>query len=123
MTEGKLARVVLFSIGIIVILFVLSELVMRALLPTLLQSHEELNGFLRLLLAGASMLRTYVIYLSIAVLCLWGILFWVLMLIDALTRVFVQPTDRIVWVLVVVLLNLPGALLYYYRVKRAAVER
>jgi hypothetical protein len=59
-----------------------------------------------------------------ALACLYGLLgllatvFWVWMLIDALLH---EPTtnEKILWVLVIALLNLLGAIIYYFVRKRS----
>lgn len=47
----------------------------------------------------------------------WPTLFWILMLIDCMNRNFNNPTDKIAWILVLILLNFIGATLYYFLVK------
>src|SRR3989338_7263929 len=41
-------------------------------------------------------------------------IFWLLMLIDAVTREFDSDTDKVVWVLVIIFTNIIGALVYYF---------
>ncbi len=46
-----------------------------------------------------------------------GILFfimWIMMLVDAATRKFKHDTDKVVWILIIVLLGFIGALVYYF---------
>jgi uncharacterized membrane-anchored protein len=40
--------------------------------------------------------------------------FWIIMLIDSITRKFKNDSDKIVWVLVNILLGLLGAIIYYF---------
>ena len=40
--------------------------------------------------------------------------FWIIILVDAITRKFKKDSDRIVWVLVILLTNILGALIYYF---------
>ena len=40
--------------------------------------------------------------------------FWIIMLIDAATRKFKGESDKVVWVLVIVLVGIVGALIYYF---------
>lgn len=44
-----------------------------------------------------------------------GTIFWILMLIDCIKH---ERDDKIVWVLVILIINLLGALIYYFVVKR-----
>ncbi len=41
-------------------------------------------------------------------------IFWILMLVDAVQRKFKGPNDKLVWVLVLIFLNLIGAIIYYF---------
>ncbi len=42
------------------------------------------------------------------------IVFWILMLIDNLTRKFKNGSDKIVWILANIFLGILGALIYYF---------
>jgi hypothetical protein len=65
-----------------------------------------------LILAGVLM----VLFLILAgVLCF---VFWLMMLIDAITRKFKDSNDKIIWVLVNILVGIVGALIYYFVVAR-----
>ncbi|MBI2665106.1 PLDc N-terminal domain-containing protein [Candidatus Woesearchaeota archaeon] len=44
--------------------------------------------------------------------------FWILMLVDVVKRNFPNNNDKLVWVLVIVLAGIIGALVYYFVVKR-----
>ena len=46
-----------------------------------------------------------------------AIIFWIRMLIDSINRKYKSENDKIVWVLVIVLLGLLGAIIYYFVVK------
>lgn len=46
---------------------------------------------------------------------LLAFIFWIWMLIDCLKRNF---EDKIIWVIVIILLNIVGAILYYFMVKK-----
>lgn len=48
---------------------------------------------------------------------IFAFVFWIWMLIDAATREFEKDIDKVVWILVIVFLNLLGALIYYLVVK------
>ena len=43
--------------------------------------------------------------------------FWILMIIDCASRNFRKDSDKIVWILVIIFLNLLGASIYYFAVK------
>lgn len=55
------------------------------------------------------------------IIALFGILFfifWLIMLVDAATRKFKEETEKVIWILVILLTNLVGALIYYFVVYR-----
>ena len=41
-------------------------------------------------------------------------LFWIWMIVDVATRKFKSDTDKVVWILIVLLLNILGALIYFF---------
>ncbi|MDP3966047.1 MAG: PLDc N-terminal domain-containing protein, partial [archaeon] len=43
-----------------------------------------------------------------------GFVFWVIMLVDASQRKFKDDSEKIVWILVIVLTGIVGALIYYF---------
>ena len=45
---------------------------------------------------------------------LLGTLFWIWMIIDCATRESSQGNDKIVWILVIILTNVIGALIYFF---------
>jgi len=45
-----------------------------------------------------------------------GFVFWIIMLVDAASRKFKEDTEKIVWILVIVLTGGIGALIYYFMV-------
>ena len=40
--------------------------------------------------------------------------FWIIMLVDSITRKFKEDSEKIVWVLVVIFTGIIGALIYYF---------
>lgn len=55
-------------------------------------------------------------FLGILVVALFAI-FWVWMLVDAVTRKSKNDAEKIVWVLVIILTHIIGAVIYYLAVK------
>ena len=45
-------------------------------------------------------------------------IFWLWMLIDCAKRDFFKPNDKIVWVLIIVFIQIIGAIIYYFIIKR-----
>ena len=56
-------------------------------------------------------------WLKIIAVFVLAIIFWIRMLIDSINRKYKSENDKIVWVLVIVLLGLLGAIIYYFVVK------
>lgn len=51
-----------------------------------------------------------------------GTVFWVMMLIEVLTKArFKTENEKIIWVLVVVLLGIIGAAIYYFTIRKQAL--
>lgn len=48
----------------------------------------------------------------------FGIIFWIMMLVDALKRPFKNEIEKLIWVLVIIFLHIAGAAIYYFMVKR-----
>jgi hypothetical protein len=44
--------------------------------------------------------------------------FWIYMLVDVAQRKFKHENDKVIWVIIVALLNWLGALIYYFAIKR-----
>lgn len=63
---------------------------------------------------GMSMIFFFFFIIAIAVL---GFVFWILMLVDAAKRIFPQENDKVVWILVIVLAGVIGAIIYYFVIK------
>ncbi len=134
MTEGKVTRWVLLTLGIIAVLFVSSTIIAQVLEPFILRSYKELGLPLRFYWAVIEWVRVYALLVGVAVLCIWGVVFWGLMLVDILKRDFAQPVNKIAWTLILFLpgllgavlfhllgfflFSLGGAFLYYFAVKR-----
>ena len=47
-----------------------------------------------------------------------GFIFWILMIVDVAKRKFKQENDKLIWILVVVLAGIIGAIVYYFVIKR-----
>ncbi len=45
-------------------------------------------------------------------------IFWIIMLVDAATRKFKDGTEKVVWILIILLVGFIGALVYYFAVYR-----
>ncbi len=58
------------------------------------------------------------IYGSICIFGLASFAIWIFMLLDCLKREFKKSDERLVWILVVLLTGIIGAILYYFLIKR-----
>lgn len=63
--------------------------------------------------AGATVMGL-LFMLVVGLLCLLGFLFWVWMLVHAIQNKGLSDSERIVWVVVIVFVNLLGAILYFF---------
>jgi len=52
------------------------------------------------------------------ILSLLAFIFWIMMLIDSIQRKYKNKDEKIIWILVIILTYLVGALVYYFVVKR-----
>jgi NADH:ubiquinone oxidoreductase subunit 6 (subunit J) len=57
-----------------------------------------------------------VIAIIIAVVLLF--IFWIFMIVDVAKRDFKNESDKIVWILIVVLLGVLGGIIYYFAIKK-----
>ena len=62
-----------------------------------------------------------VVWLVLAAISLAGLLFWVWMLIDAIRNKSLSDNERIVWVLVIIFVNLLGAVIYFFAGRHTVV--
>lgn len=67
------------------------------------------------MIIGGVIFTLFAVVLSIA-----AFIFWILMLVDSIKRKFKKSDERIIWVIVIVLTGIIGALIYYFVVKRKA---
>jgi prolipoprotein diacylglyceryltransferase len=51
-------------------------------------------------------------------LAIFSVVFWILMLVDVVKRDFKKEDDKTMWVLIIVLTGIIGALIYYFMIKR-----
>ncbi len=54
------------------------------------------------------------IFLPLFLIGILFFVFWIIMLVDAATRKFKNDTDKVIWILVIVLTGIIGALIYYF---------
>lgn len=73
---------------------------------------NSLSELIRFLL-GSFLLAIFLIAIVGALL----FIFWIWMIIDCAKRNFKKDTDKVVWILVIVFLNVLGASIYYFAVK------
>lgn len=59
-----------------------------------------------------------ILFLASFALFVLAFIFWIFMIVDCAKRKFKNETDKVVWILVIVLLSWLGALIYYFVVKR-----
>ncbi len=73
-----------------------------------------------LLAAGFAMIFLVILaVIAIAALAIFLFIFWILMIIDCATRKFKETSDKIVWIIVIVFLQVIGAIIYYFVIKKS----
>lgn len=60
------------------------------------------------------------IFFIMSFIALWIFLFvfWILMLVDAAKREFKNDNDKVIWIILIALLNWLGAIIYYFVIKK-----
>ena len=56
--------------------------------------------------------------LALAALAIFLFIFWILMIVDCATRKFKDDIEKVVWILLLIFLQVLGAIIYYFVVKR-----
>lgn len=52
--------------------------------------------------------------LLFSIIAIVGFIFWIIMIVDCLKREFDIPTEKVTWILVLLLLNIIGAVFYWF---------
>ncbi|HLC77501.1 MAG TPA: PLDc N-terminal domain-containing protein [Candidatus Nanoarchaeia archaeon] len=60
------------------------------------------------------MVAGFLLIFSLILIAALAFVFWLIMLIDSITRKFKDSSEKIIWVIVNVFLGLLGALIYYF---------
>ena len=66
------------------------------------------------------MIFAFLFPLAIFGFAIFSIIFWILMLIDVVKRDFEKEDEKTMWVLIIALTHVVGALIYYFVVKKKA---
>ncbi|MBD3253057.1 hypothetical protein GF386_04960 [Candidatus Pacearchaeota archaeon] len=56
--------------------------------------------------------------LTIPLLLILGFIFWIFMIVDCANRKFRDENEKIAWIMIIVLANIIGAIIYYFLVKK-----
>lgn len=76
-------------------------------------------GLIALLVMAGFML----LYMAFAACILGLIIFWIIMLVDAIQREYSDSNDKLMWILIVLLTGWIGAIIYYVMVKRKSADK
>ena len=68
--------------------------------------------------AGAFVFFFFLLWFALFIVGILGLIFWIFMLVDVIKRDFKKENDKLLWILIVVLTGLIGAIIYYFMVKR-----
>jgi len=74
-----------------------------------------MNGLIELVRFSLGFLLIFMMLFMIAGILLF--VFWIWMIIDCAKRDFKKENEKIIWILVIVLLSVLGATVYYFAVK------
>lgn len=69
---------------------------------------------------GGMIIGSILFMLFFGVLSILALIFWILMLIDCVNRKFKKSDEKIIWIIVIALVGIIGAIIYYFVVKRKA---
>ncbi|VVB78352.1 Uncharacterised protein [uncultured archaeon] len=69
-----------------------------------------------LIALGFGIVFLFILIIAIAI-C--AFVFWIMMIVDCATRKFKDDTEKVVWIIVIVLAGIIGSLIYYFVVKRS----
>ena len=58
------------------------------------------------------------IWLAAMALGILALVIWIFMIIDVAKRDFKQDSDKVMWILIIVLTGIIGALIYYFMIKK-----
>jgi prolipoprotein diacylglyceryltransferase len=61
-----------------------------------------------------------ILFVALFSLIVLGFVLWVMMLVDCAKRDFKNENDKVVWILVIVLTGIIGAIIYYFIIKRGS---
>ena len=68
-----------------------------------------------------SLIFVVIFFLVFGVIGILGTIFWIWMLIDCVTKETDEGNSRLIWVLIIVLTHLIGAIIYYFVRKQKRV--
>ena len=66
---------------------------------------------------GGFMAGMALFVLAVMAIAILAFIFWILMLIDCAKRKFKNDNEKIIWIIVIALLGVIGAAIYYFAVK------
>ena len=80
-------------------------------------------GIIFFLIQIGFFLIPFVIMLITAVFLIIGKIFWFGMIIDAISREFSKPDDKVMWVLIIFFTSFIGAAIYYFVGRKSTTKR
>lgn len=66
---------------------------------------------------GSFVLFFIILWIFFFIIGILGTILWIFMLIDAIKRNYKNENDRLVWILIIILANVIGAIVYYFVIK------
>ncbi|MBU1167167.1 PLDc N-terminal domain-containing protein [Patescibacteria group bacterium] len=98
---------------------ILPALIIVALIAPIstLAAPEDAAGVAFMGIFGGFMMIWQMIFFGIMALNVAGFVFWIFMIVDVAKHQFKDETERLTWILVVVLAGWIGAIIYYFTIK------
>jgi prolipoprotein diacylglyceryltransferase len=69
-------------------------------------------------MVGGFVIFFIIMWFVMAIVGIIGFIFWIFMIVDVAKRNFKNENDKILWILVVILAGIIGALIYYFVIKK-----
>lgn len=74
-------------------------------------------------LLGLGIIGVLLFIMALVVIPILASIFWIWMLVDCATRNFKNKNDKVVWILVIILLHIIGAMIYYFLIRKKIKKR
>jgi len=120
--ERKLTKYAILAICLLIGILIIAQIVYVVFLGPLAESYktskEEIGTIAKVAIYSTQLIRQNALAWSFVILCLWVLIFWLIMLVDSIKRDFAKGTDKIIWILLLVIFGIFAAIPYYFLIKK-----